>query len=200
MYLDISFASDPEVVFPITICHPELTSGLRPGGAVGPYPSTNFVAPTNSNFHSPAMATGPYAAGAIGGSPIHNVNPPAVAMGPYPYGYQGAQSYSAPPPQYPAQLVYQRNPEPQLASAYGDPYTAPSSTVHPPPTVPAFYPPPSAPAIPTPPSNVFPTAPTYNPQPSAPLMDINFLAQTDEPPPSYSILFPPSDTDKSDAN
>lgn len=197
MYLDISFAFDPEVLLPVTICHPELISNLHPGGPGGPYPSTNFGGPVNSNFSSFAMATGPSPTGAFGGSPIHNVHGPTVAMGTEPYRYYGAHSYS--PAQYPAQPANQRNPAPELPS-YGDPYTAPSSTLHPPPSVPRYHPPPSAPESATLSPRIPPSAPSYNFQPSVALMDTNFLSQTDEPPPSYSLLFPNSASDSSNAN
>lgn len=206
VYLDISFASDPEVVFPLVICPPDLAPGPQPGGAVGPYPSSGVGGPSNSDFPPPAVAMGPYPAGATGVSSNRNVHPPAVAMGPYPYGHRGAQSYSAPPPEYPGQPAYvsggHNNPVPQLASPYG-PFSSSSSLLHPPPTAPTFHPPPSAPEIPPPPfspaSNISPTAPTHNLLPSAPLMNTDFLSQSDEPPPSYSVLFPPSATENSDA-
>lgn len=186
VYLDISFAFDPEVVFPLVICPPDLAPGPQPGGAVGPYPASDIGGPSNSNFP-----------------------PPAVAMSPCPSGHPGAQSYSAPPPGYPAQPAYvsggYNNPVPQLASPYGDPYSSPSSVLHLPPTAPTFHPPPSAPEIPlspfSPPSNISPTPapPSYNLLPSAPLMNTDFLSQSDEPPPSYSLLFPPSASENSDA-
>uniref|UniRef100_A0A3Q3W680 Arrestin C-terminal-like domain-containing protein n=1 Tax=Mola mola TaxID=94237 RepID=A0A3Q3W680_MOLML len=139
VYLDISFASDPKVVFPLIICPPNLALGSQPGGAMGPYSASCDGGPSNSDF--------------------------------------------APP--YPAQA---------LASPYGDPFSSPSSVLHPPPSAPTFYPPPSAaeitPSVTSPPANVSSAVPpaTYA---SAPLMD--FLCQSDEPPPSYSLLFPSSE-------
>lgn len=173
------------------VCHPELISSLLPGGQ-----SNNFGGPTHSSFPSSALATSPSPAGAFGGSPSHNMQGPTGAMGAQPYGYPGAHSYL--PPQYSPQPAYMQNPSPQLP-CYGDPYTAPSSTVHPPPRMPDFHPPPSAPEITTMPQSI-PSAPSFNFQPSAPMMDTNFLSQTDEPPPSYSLLFPDSATDKPNAN
>lgn len=196
MYLDISFASDPEVLFPVIICHPELVSNRYHGGPGGPYPSTNLGGPVNSNFSSFAMATGPSPRGAFGGSPVHNALGPTVPMGSQPYGHYGAHSYS--PAHQSAQPAYRRNPAPQLP-CYGDPYTAPSATLHPPPSVPRYHPPPSAPDIATLPPYI-PSAPSYNFQPSAPLMDTDFLSQTDEPPPSYSLLFPNSLPNKTNEN
>ncbi|XP_040010108.1 arrestin domain-containing protein 3-like [Xiphias gladius] len=203
-YLDISFAFDPEVKFPIVILPPDLVPGPQPGVAVPPYP-----------------------AGATGGSSNSDFPPPAVSMGTYPasphsgsYEYRGAQRYSAPQPAYPnnpsmyasrpnaypAQPAHMSggysNPVPQLASPYGSPFSSSSSTsvLHPPPTVPTSHPPPSAPEIhpaPSSPYNVSDPAPAYNLLPSAPMMNTDFLSQSDEPPPAYSLLFPSSE--KSDA-
>lgn len=190
VYLDISFASDPKVVFPLIIFPPNLAPGSQPGGAMGPYPASYDRGASNSDFAPPSMAMNPYQAGACGSQRTSNIHPPS------PYS---ARSYSAPPPQYPAQPAYmgwgRSNPQvSQLASPYGDPFSSPSSVLHPPPSAPTFYPPPSAtevtPSVTSPPTNVSPAVPppTYA---SAPLMD--FLCQSDEPPPSYSVLFPSSE-------
>ncbi|XP_059193853.1 arrestin domain-containing protein 3-like [Centropristis striata] len=58
VYLDISFAYDPEVVFPLVIV-PSGFVPLQPGEAVGPYPGGAFGAPNYSDFPPPAFATGP---------------------------------------------------------------------------------------------------------------------------------------------
>ncbi|KAG8012117.1 Arrestin domain-containing protein 3 [Nibea albiflora] len=216
VYLDISFSSDPEVKFPVVIIPPDLAPSQFHGHAMGPYPKSAVGAPSNSDFPSLPVGMGQYPAGAIGGPSNSNFPPPAAAMGPYPasphaggYGYPGAQSYSAPPPAYPAQPAHvsggYNNPVPQRPSPYGTPFSSSSSSpvLHPPPTAPAFHPPPYAPeAQPSPPSapvyvpptapNIPPPAPAYNLLPSAPMMDTDFLSQTDEAPPSYSLLFPPT--------
>lgn len=161
----------------MTVCHPELISNLQPNVPGDPYPSTNL---------------GLSPAGAFGGSPIHNTHHLTAAMGSQPYGSYGTQNY--PPPQYYAQPTYQRYPEPQRPY-YGDPFTAPSSTLHPPPSASGYHPSPSAPEIPTLPPNTS-SAPPYSFQPSAPLMDTDFLSASNEAPPSYSLLFPNSSSDK----
>lgn len=185
VYLDISFAFDPEVKFPVVIVPPGFTSGHHPAVTADPYPAGAFGGPSNSDFSPPRVAMSPY-----------SVSPHAGR-----YGHPGAQSYSSPPPQYPAQPAYMsagyNNPVP---TPYGDPFSSPSSVVHPPPTAP---PPPSAPAIQPPPfSPQFyssPSAPAYNMLPSAPAMNTDFLSQSDEAPPAYSVLFPSSAAGESDA-
>lgn len=194
VYLDISFSSDPEVKFPVAIIPNDLAPSQFHGHAMGPYPNSAVGAPSNSDFPPPAAAMGPYPASPHAGS----------------YGYPRAQSYPVPPPVYPAQSAYvsggYNNPVPQLPSPYGTPFSSSSSSsvLHPPPTAPAFHPPPYAPEVhPSPPSapayvpptapNIPPPAPAYNLLPSAPMMDTDFLSQTDEAPPSYSLLFPPTD-------
>ncbi|XP_068594761.1 arrestin domain-containing protein 3-like [Brachionichthys hirsutus] len=200
VYLDISLASDPKVVFPVTIFPPDLAPGPQPGGAAGPYPSGAFGGQSSSSdFAPPAMAMAPYPAGAFGGqsSSSSSFAPPAGDVGPYPYRHPGAQSSSAPPPQYPAQPAHvsggYNNAMPRQASPYGYPLSSSSSSVlHPPPTAPRFHAPPSTPEVNPPPyfplSSISATAPAYNVLPSAP----DFLSQTDEAPPAYSLLFPSS--------
>uniref|UniRef100_A0A3B5MMB9 Arrestin C-terminal-like domain-containing protein n=1 Tax=Xiphophorus couchianus TaxID=32473 RepID=A0A3B5MMB9_9TELE len=61
-YLDISFAFDPEIIFPVVISHPTLVFGANNSGPVGPYPAGSFGGPAYSNFPPPAMAVGPYPA------------------------------------------------------------------------------------------------------------------------------------------
>ncbi|XP_076587325.1 arrestin domain-containing protein 3-like [Chaetodon auriga] len=70
VYLDISFAFDPEVVFPLFIV-PSHVAALYPGEAMGPYPAGATGAPSYSDFPAPAIPTGPY----------------PVPAGPGPYGY-----------------------------------------------------------------------------------------------------------------
>ncbi|XP_074494354.1 arrestin domain-containing protein 3-like isoform X1 [Sebastes fasciatus] len=200
-YLDISFAFDPEIIFPVVIIPPD----LEPGAAAGPYPAGAVGGPSNSDFSPPAVSVGRYPVSPRSGS----------------YGYPGTQRYSAPTPTvypgnplvsagppglYPAQPSGgYNNPVPQLASPYGSPFSSSSSSsvLHPPPTAPTFHPPPSAPEIhpsppPPPPFNMYPSAPAYDSLPSAPMMNTDFLSQSDEAPPAYALLFP-SSTDESDA-
>nr|XP_046242992.1 arrestin domain-containing protein 3-like isoform X2 [Scatophagus argus]XP_046242994.1 arrestin domain-containing protein 3-like isoform X3 [Scatophagus argus] len=207
VYLDISFAFDPKILFPVLIIPPDLVSGH--GVAMGPYPAGAIGGPGTSDFPPPSVAMGPYPAGAIGGPSTSDFPPPSVAMGPYParaigghnsftppvvavgpnsYQHPGAQSYSAPPPQYPG---------PQQASPYGDPFTSSSSVLHPPPTAPIFPPPLSAPF--SLPSSTSAATSTYLTLPSAPEMTTDFLSQSDEPPPAYSLLFPSSAPETSGA-
>ncbi|TNM89760.1 hypothetical protein fugu_003994 [Takifugu bimaculatus] len=187
-YLDISFASDPKVVFPLLIC----PHSMIHGGAARPHSASAAGGPSNCDFPPPAAAARPYPAGATGGTLNASVPPPFLAMGPYPYS-------AAPPPQYPAQPAFVRgsSPYPHLASPYGS-QSSSSSVLHPPPAAAAPHPPPSAPEIP--PMNTYPTPPPYNAtQPSAPLMNTDFLSQQDEPPPSYSLLFPESSAGQSNS-
>ncbi|XP_023257326.1 arrestin domain-containing protein 3-like [Seriola lalandi dorsalis] len=207
VYLDISFAFNPEVTFPVVILPPDLALGTQPGVAAGPYPAGATGGPSNSNF--PPLAASRHSSPASPHSGSHR--------------YLGAQRYSAPGPAYPAspqmyaappnvywgQPAHMRggynNPVPQHASPYGSPFSSSSSTsvLHPPPTAPTFHPSPSAPEIqpsPSAPFNISPTAPSYDSLPSTPMMNIDFLSQSDEPPPAYSLLFPSSATDTPDAN
>ncbi|XP_076587964.1 arrestin domain-containing protein 3-like [Chaetodon auriga] len=179
VYLDISFAFDPEVMFPVFLCPPELFPGAHLGVAAGPYPGGAAWGPSNTDFPYAAGAMSPYPAGAFGGPSQRN--------------FPSAHGYSEPPPAYPEGY---KNPVPQQPFQYGDPFTAPSSVLHPPPSAPAFHATPSAPDIhPSPFSHISPTPPTYNQLPSAPPMNTDFLSQSDEAPPAYSLLFPSSDTE-----
>lgn len=182
-YLDISFATDPKIVFPLLIC----SHSLIYGAAARPYAAGAFAGPGSSDFPPPpAPVPSPYPAGATGGAPMASVPPPFVAMGPYPYS-------AAPPPQYPAQpaLAQASHPYSQSASRYGSDFSS-STVLHPPPPPP----PPSG----VPPLNAYPTAPSFNlTQPSAPLLNMDFLSQRDEPPPSYSLLFPESSAEQSNS-
>ncbi|KAK9522622.1 hypothetical protein VZT92_019072 [Zoarces viviparus] len=205
---------------------PSNTGFPPPAVSMDPYPSKAIGDPGNTGFPPPAVSMDPYPSKAIGGPGNTGFPPPAVFMGPYPvsphsgsYGYPGAQRYSAPPPVYPDNplvnaappAVYPaqpphmsggyNNPVPQLASPSRSPFSSSlsSSVLHPPPTVPTFQPPPSAPSHCPPPFSISPTAPAYNLLSSAPMMDADFLSQSNETPPAYSLLFPSSATDKSDA-
>ncbi|CAK6950122.1 arrestin domain-containing protein 3-like [Scomber scombrus] len=208
VYLDISFAFDPEVKFPLVIIPPELAPGRQPGVSVGPYQARATGGPSNSDFPPSPVAAGCYPASPHSGS----------------HRYPGAQQYSAPahaysdrqqvyagsPHMYPAQPNHMsggyNNPVPQRASPYGSPFSSSSSSPvhHPPPSAPTFHPLPSAPAIHPSPStsltfNISPTAPSYNLLPTSPMRNTDFLSQNDEAPPAYSLLFPSSAMKNSDA-
>ncbi|XP_072244219.1 arrestin domain-containing protein 3-like [Leuresthes tenuis] len=188
VYLDISFAFDPEVVLPVVILPANLAPSYQNSGAVGPHQVGPIGGPSNSDFPPPAVSAGPYPASPHSGS----------------YRYRGVQSYSTPPPAYPYQPPHMtsgyNNPVPQLPSRYGSPYSSSASSpvLHPPPSGLAFYPPPPAltPSAPQVPSFQSSTAPNYNLMPSAPAMNTDFLSQTDEAPPAYSLLFPSSPPEK----
>ncbi|XP_037338880.2 arrestin domain-containing protein 3-like [Pungitius pungitius] len=60
VYLDISFAIDPEVEFPLVVV-PCGFATLQPGGALGPYPAGSFGAPSYSDLLPPAYPIGPSA-------------------------------------------------------------------------------------------------------------------------------------------
>uniref|UniRef100_A0A3Q0RFE4 Arrestin C-terminal-like domain-containing protein n=1 Tax=Amphilophus citrinellus TaxID=61819 RepID=A0A3Q0RFE4_AMPCI len=155
VYLDISFAFDPEVLCPVVILPPGLAPGYQSNMNLGPYPT----APPPAYPNNPPVYGGPL--GVYSSQPTHMFG-----------GYN--------------------NPVPQVPSPYGTPFSSSSSSsvLHPPPPPPQFHPAPSAPesqpSLPVPP----PTAPAYNPLPSAPMMNSDFLSQSDEGPPSYSLLFP----------
>ena len=153
------------------------------GVAARPYSAGAFGGPCNSDFPSPpAAAANPFPAGAIGGAPMVSVPPPLTAMGPYPYS-------AVPPPPYPAQPAFTQGSQtyPQLASPYGGEFSS-SSVLHPPPPF-------EIPSL-----NAYPTALPYSvTQPSAPLLNTDFLSHRDEPPPSYSLLFPESSAEQSNS-
>ncbi|XP_034096198.1 arrestin domain-containing protein 3-like [Gymnodraco acuticeps] len=97
VYLDISFAIDPEVKFPLVIIHSSLAA-LQSGQAVGPYPAGVFGAPTYTDFPPPAFPPGPY----------------PVLAGP------GAYGYPAPDPSQHANMTSGYNNQwPQPAAPYG---------------------------------------------------------------------------------
>ncbi|XP_071783582.1 arrestin domain-containing protein 3-like [Centroberyx gerrardi] len=175
VYLDISFASDPEIKFPLVIIPPGFSSVPQPGGAVGLYPPGAVGGPSNSDFPPPAVPVEPY----------------PVPFGPGTYGYPAAPD----PAQQSDMRSGYNNPLPQQASPYASPFSSSSSSSvhHPPPNAPAFHPPPTAPPM----FGPSPTAPTYNLPPAAEMMNTNFLSQPGEEPPSYMSLPPPPATEKS---
>lgn len=113
VYLDISFAFDPEVVFPLIIVPSRFTT-LYPDEAMGPYPVGAAGGPSYSDFPPPAFPVGPY---------------PAPA-GPGAYGYPAAD-----PTQY-AITTNNNNPSPQQAIQYGFSTASSSAIQHPGPTAP----------------------------------------------------------------
>ncbi|XP_034397455.1 arrestin domain-containing protein 3-like [Cyclopterus lumpus] len=128
VYLDISFAIDPTVVFPLVIV-PTGVPALQPGEAVGPYPA----------------AVGPYPAGDFGTPGYSDFPPPAFPIGPYPvpagpgaYGYP-AYGYPTPDPTQNYISSGYNNQWPQQAAPFGF-STAPSSSVqYPTPTAPPLF-------------------------------------------------------------
>ncbi|KAM6931054.1 arrestin domain-containing protein 3-like [Xenentodon cancila] len=195
VYLDITFAFDPEVVLPVVIIPPDLASGYQNGGATGGPSHRDFPCSTVSMDPNPASPhSGSYG---YPGAQNHSTPPPAYPSNP--------QMYACPPGVYPPQPTHMygayNNSTPQAPSPYGSPFSSSSSSsvLYPPPTAPAFHSSPSAPPIQPPPPSHSPTAPMYDLMPSAPIMNTDFLSQTDEGPPAYSLLFPSSSPDKSDA-
>ncbi|XP_017283404.1 arrestin domain-containing protein 3-like [Kryptolebias marmoratus] len=202
VYLDISFAFDPEVLFPLVIALPNLAPGSQTGPG-GPYPAHAFGGQSNSDFPPPAVpgALYPAAYQQPGSYGYPSAPPPEYSMNP--------QVLAGPPGVYPPQppLMYggYSNPAPQVPSPYGSPYGSPyssssSSALHPPPPPPPVFPPPlAAPPAQPPTSCLSPSAPASNPMPSAPVMDTDFLSQSNDVPPAYSMDVLSSDPEKSDA-
>lgn len=208
-YLDISFSSDPSVVFPVVIFLRGLPSRTPPSISVSPYAAGGAIGgPSSSDFPLPAS--------------LYPSSP-----------HSGASLYPATSPQYPSSpALYAgasaryNNPAPRQPSPYGSPFSSSSSS-------PVFHPPPSAPptlrspsprpahppyasapptyntleplasnnTVPSPPSYasapLMPTLPSEISVPSAPMMSDNFLSQSDDMPPSYELLFPsPNDANR----
>ncbi|XP_070689994.1 arrestin domain-containing protein 3-like [Pempheris klunzingeri] len=119
VYLDISFAVDPEVAFRLIIV-PSSHAALLPGDAVGPFPAGAVGGPSYSDFPPPAFPIAPY----------------PVPTGPGPYGYP------APDPNSHANMTSGYNTQwPQQAPPYGFPPAAVwSSSVQPQaPTAPPLF-------------------------------------------------------------
>ncbi|RVE68317.1 hypothetical protein OJAV_G00090820 [Oryzias javanicus] len=173
VYLDISFAFDPEIIFPITILHPDLVCRFQRDIA----PPGDFGGPSNSDFPPPSVSMGPYPA-------------PPQAGG---YGYPAAQGFSAPPPEYPGQRGMQLlqpytssaatyegygNAVPQQPLLYGSavstPHLSTTATIHHPPSAPPMDPQFSSPSLAPPPA--------YSSLFSSPPMNEDFLSQGDKAP------------------
>ncbi|KAM4616818.1 uncharacterized protein ACJ7VT_009617 [Polymixia lowei] len=136
VYLDISFAFDPEVKFPLVIVPAGFTSILQPGGAVDPYPAGAFGGPSNSDFPPPAasMESSPHLS-TYPALPQNPAQPPDMSG-----GYNNPFSQQASPSGYPFSVL------------------SSSSVHHEPPTGPLmFNPPPTAPTY-----NLLPSAPMMN--------------------------------------
>ncbi|XP_024131551.1 arrestin domain-containing protein 3 [Oryzias melastigma] len=175
VYLDISFAFDPEIIFPITILHSDVVSRFQHNVAA----PSDFGGPSNSVFPPPAVSMGPYP-----------VSPQAGG-----YGYPAAQGFSAPPPEYPGQPQPYAAPPgmyPPLPPTYEGysnavpqqpfPYGSGVSTSHLSPTGPPNHQPPSAPPMDPQSSSPSLAPPAYSSLPSAPLVNENFLSQGDKAP------------------
>ncbi|XP_073321584.1 arrestin domain-containing protein 3-like [Pagrus major] len=181
VYLDISFAFDPEVKLPLVII-PSRFATLPPGEAFGPYPAGTVGGPSKSDLPPPAVAMGPSPAGAVGGPSKSDLPPPAVAMDPSPAGAVGAPSYSDfPPPAFPTGSYG----VPTAPGAYGYPSPGPTQPGN---TtsgynnqLPQQAPPYSFPAAAFSPPSVQHQGPTPPP-----------LFQQGEDPPTYMSLFHPS--------
>ncbi|XP_068461104.1 arrestin domain-containing protein 3-like [Clinocottus analis] len=113
VYLDISFAIDPKVVFPLVIV-PSGAAALQPGEAAGPYPAGAFGAPSYSDFPPPAFPIGPYPVPA--GSGAFGYPAPPVPGGSGAFGYP-----AAPVPEGPGTFGYPAAPVPAVSGAFGYP-------------------------------------------------------------------------------
>nr|XP_040051651.1 arrestin domain-containing protein 3-like [Gasterosteus aculeatus aculeatus] len=95
VYLDISFAIDPKVEFPLVVV-PSGFANLQPGGAPGPYPSGPFGAPSYSDFPPPAYPVGPYPAPAGSGAYGYSAPDPTQHAN-MSSGYYNQEPQQAPP-------------------------------------------------------------------------------------------------------
>lgn len=94
MYLDISFAIDPEVKLPVVIV-PSGSFSLQSGEAVGPYPAGAVGGPSYSDFPPPAFPGGPYPAPAAPGA--YGYPAPNPAQLPYTSGFNNQWPQQVPP-------------------------------------------------------------------------------------------------------
>lgn len=216
-YLDISFSSDPKVIFPVVLFFGGLSNQMpsvsvspsAPEGAIGGPSSSDF--PHRAPYYPPSPRSG------------RSIYPATAPQ--YPASPAGACLYPVSPVH---SVGGYYNPAPQQPNPYGSPFSSSSSApvFHPPPpsSSPTFRPPSPAPIrpeysqpppsyntlqpvgppnytsiapLPALPSEIYvPSAPLL---PTAPLITEDFLSQTNDNPPSYEILFPPSDTANSGA-
>lgn len=212
-YLDISFSTDPKVVFPVVL----FFGGTPPSVSVSPYAAGGAIGgPSSSDFPPP---TSIYPPSPHSGASLYPATSPQYPSSPASYASAGASLYPVSPGHFAGGY---NNPVPQQPSPYGSPFSSSSSSpvFHPPPSAspilrspspsPAQPPIPSAPptyntlqpfalnnTVSPPPSYasapLMPTFPSETSVPSAPMMSENFLSQSDDMPPSYEILFPSPD-------
>lgn len=213
--LDISFSFDPKVVFPVVVFMSGFSYRGTPSVSVSPCAAGGAIGgPSASDFPPPASA---YPPSPHSGASMYPPTPPQYPASPALYA--GAGLYPVSPVHFAGGYC---NPVPQQPNSYGSPFSSSSSApvLHPPPSAspilrpssPGTAPAPFASApptynslepvgvnniVPSPPSYpsapLMPTLPSEITVPSAPLMSENFLSQSDDKPPSYEILFPPSD-------
>ncbi|XP_040899230.1 arrestin domain-containing protein 3-like [Toxotes jaculatrix] len=136
VYLDISFAFDPEVVFPLIIL-PSSFANFQVGGAVGPYPVEVFGCPSYSDFPPPAFPVGPYpvpaGSGAYGCPAQFPIQHPNITCG---FNYQWPQQtapYNLPPASFSSSSMQQPAPTvpPLFPQGEGPPsYMAPFPPSH----------------------------------------------------------------------
>lgn len=214
-YLDISFSSDPKVVFPVVIFLGGLSTRTPPSVSVSPYAAGGAIGgPSSSDFPPPASL---YPSSPRSGASLSPATSPHYPSSPALYAGAGAGLYPVSPGHFAGAY---NNPAPRQPSPYGSPFSSSSLSpvFHPPPSAsptlrspsPGPAHPPYASAPPTyntleplalnntvpPPSYasapLMPTLPSEISVPSAPMMSENFLSQSDDMPPSYEILFPSS--------
>ncbi|CAL8329835.1 unnamed protein product [Arctogadus glacialis] len=210
VYLDISFASDPEINFPLVIAPSGFMLNPGPGGMNQPYPPVAYGGPSNSDFPPPCRLLSASSASA-GLWSLSSLLPPSSL---WPPSSLRAPSLGLSLPRFPLrpvpweQLITRS--VPQNTSPYGPP-AQPSShapVLHRPPPPWGPVPPPAAPgALPSgptfdpgqyaPPSfaSCY-NAPTYCMPPQMPGMGTGFLSQQNEEPPSYLSMFLPATNDK----
>ncbi|XP_073322650.1 arrestin domain-containing protein 3-like [Pagrus major] len=142
VYLDISFAFDPEVKLPLVII-PSRFATLPPGETFGPYPAGAVGGPSKNDFPPPAVAMGPYPPGAVGAPSYSDFPPPAFPTGSYGVPTApGAYGYPAPGPTQPGNTTSGYNNQlPQQAPPYSFPAAAfsPPSVQHQGPTPPPLF-------------------------------------------------------------
>ncbi|XP_076015797.1 arrestin domain-containing protein 3-like [Genypterus blacodes] len=221
VYLDISFSFDPEVDFPIIIfsksCRPGGAMAQYPAEAFGgpsrsdfcpPAASMRPVSPSRGAYgyppnpptypNNPQMHAGPFPMYPLLPSHMAGAYSNPLPRGPSPYGSPFSSAATS-PVHHPPPAGQGFHPPPS-APAIPSPSFAPASApeYQPAPSAPAFQSPPTAPEL-LPPSynstlfNATPTGPMYMPS-SLAVTNTDFLSQSDEGPPAYLSLFPPTST------